>query len=80
MIEFLALLVLMGLVWYVGTRMIHDVNEEGFQNEIPYLSACPRNMISYYLSDGRPACCDGPLTDGRCRFEEKCVMTGTGTA
>lgn len=85
MIELLVLLVLIGITLYVGSGYIGSEGvdgaegSEGFQEDIPYLSACPRNMVSFYLSDGRPACCDGPLTEGRCRFEDKCVMTGKGT-
>ena len=90
MIEFLVLLFLIALLLYlfqgttarkVGGWLYEET--EGFQDSspaIPYLSACPRSMVAFYLSDGRPACCDGPLTDGRCRFNDQCVMTGEGTS
>lgn len=89
MIEFLVLLFLIALMLYLVTSetarkkggwFYEEV--EGFQDSapaIPYLSACPQGMTSFYLSDGRPACCDGPLTEGRCRFNDQCVMTGEGT-
>ncbi len=80
MIEFIVLLVLIGVALLYGTA-----NREGYQNPssdgqpIPYLSACPGQMTTFYLPDGRPACCDGALTDGQCRYQSKCVMTGPGT-
>jgi hypothetical protein len=82
MIEFIVLLALIVLVLYLGTNGMGKEKGEGFQNAnaaIPYLSACPQRMTTFYLPDGRPACCDGSLTDGRCRLHDQCVMTGTGT-
>lgn len=81
MIELFALIVLIGVVlyWTVWSE------EEGFTitpslQETPYLLACPGVMTSFYRKDGTPTCCDGSLTDGQCRFNRQCVMTGKGTA
>ena len=55
---------------------------EGFQDAAQdiaqdvALSACPSNMKTFYLPDGRTACCDGSVTGSRCLGAVQCTMTG----
>lgn len=77
----LILLLLAALAWnaYKG--------EEGFLGApsappVPdgvSLSACPSDMKTFYLPDGRTACCNGPVVGSRCTGTVQCTMTGEGT-
>jgi len=83
MLEFVALLVLIGAVLYWGGAR-WGLGAEGFQQGSPpavasYLSACPQGMNTFYLPDGRPACCDEDVVNDKCRYGMSCVMTGPGT-
>jgi hypothetical protein len=84
MIELIALLVLIGIVLYVIKQKEKGGNREGFftsssSQDIPPLSACPDDMKAFYLPNGRPACCEGPVVNDKCRSGFPCVMTGQGT-
>jgi hypothetical protein len=82
MIEFLALLLLLG----IAIAWIHrrSCASEGFKDgavptEDPVsLSACPSDMKTFYLPDGRTACCNGPIVGSRCTGTVQCTMTGEG--
>lgn len=43
------------------------------------LSACPSDMKTFYLPDGRTACCNGPISGSRCTGAIQCTMTGEGS-
>jgi hypothetical protein len=79
--EFIALLLLLGiaLVYLYTSRMANDI--EGFKDsddEPVSLSACPSDMKTFYLPDGRTACCNGPIVGSRCTGTVQCTMTGDG--
>jgi hypothetical protein len=85
MIELIALVVLIGMALYGYGAMnresfVVSSSPSGSQQDIPYLSACPQGMNAFYLPNGRPACCDGPVTQEKCRSSSVCVMTGKGTS
>jgi hypothetical protein len=52
--------------------------EEGFEDKI-VLTSCPSEMKTFYLSDGRTACCNGTVIGSRCTGTVQCTMTGEGT-
>lgn len=60
--------------WWIG-------REEGFTDALDNitLSSCPSEMKTFYLSDGRTACCDGSIVGSRCIGSVQCTMTGEGT-
>lgn len=81
--EILALLI---LVLLLATLLAYDC-QEGFVDGAPSasstdpiaLSACPSDMKTFYLADGRTACCNGPVVGSRCTGTVQCTMTGEGT-
>jgi hypothetical protein len=64
-----------------GDTMDTETKEgaEGFEDAIT-LTACPMDMKTFYLSDGRTACCGGSVVGSRCTGNVQCTMTGDGTA
>lgn len=80
--EIIALLVLVALLLILLTYEAR----EGFADTAPpstsdaiSLSACPSDMKTFYLADGRTACCNGPVVGSRCTGAVQCTMTGEGT-
>lgn len=80
--EILALLVLVALL----VCLLTYESQEGFasasasaSSDPIALSACPSDMKTFYLSDGRTACCNGPVVGSRCTGAVQCTMTGEGT-
>lgn len=81
--EIIALLVLIALLVFFLSYETH----EGFQESTSRsstsdpisLSACPSDMKTFYLPDGRTACCNGPIVGSRCTGSVQCTMTGEGT-
>jgi hypothetical protein len=53
-------------------------SKEGFEDRMT-LSACPSDMKTFYLSDGRTGCCGGSVVGSRCTGSVQCTMTGEGT-
>ena len=79
--EFIALLLLLGIaVSYLYYTSRTEGFTEGFTStdEPVSLSACPSDMKTFYLPDGRTACCNGPIVGSRCTGTVQCTMTGDG--
>lgn len=79
--EIIALLVLVMLL----VCLLSYESREGFADPAPSsdsisLSACPSEMKTFYLADGRTACCNGAVSGTRCTGDVQCTMTGEGTA
>lgn len=79
--ELVALLLLVIVLLVCVYRSSQSSQSEGFetQEERIALSACPSDMKTFYLPDGRTACCNGPVIGTRCTGEIQCTMTGDGT-
>lgn len=83
--EFIALLLLLGITIAIlyCSPLVRD-EWEGFKdvssatNDMISLSACPSDMKTFYLPDGRTACCNGPVVGSRCTGTVQCTMTGNG--
>lgn len=79
--EIIALLVLVALLAF----LLSYESQEGFADATSVasdpisLSACPSEMKTFYLADGRTACCNGPVIGSRCTGTVQCTMTGEGT-
>ena len=79
--EFIALLLLLGIAI---AYLCYTSRTEGFKegpdssDDSISLSACPSDMKTFYLPDGRTACCNGPIVGSRCTGTVQCTMTGKG--
>ncbi len=86
--EFIALLLLLGIIlaFLYHHPFFRDGRVEGFKDatssvageDIVSLSSCPSEMKTFYLPDGRTACCNGPIVGNRCTGMVQCTMTGDG--
>jgi hypothetical protein len=85
--EFIALLLLLGIVLVLLYQhpFFRNSLSEGFKDgaasadaDPVSLSACPSEMKTFYLPDGRTACCNGPVVGSRCTGTVQCTMTGEG--
>jgi hypothetical protein len=74
----LILLLLAGLQWYESQEGFAPAPAPASSDPIA-LSACPSDMKTFYLADGRTACCNGPVVGSRCTGAVQCTMTGEGT-
>lgn len=63
---------------FIGSTTNSKLTKEGFEDAI-VLSACPSEMKTFYLSDGRTGCCGGSIVGSRCTGSVQCTMTGEGT-
>ena len=84
MVELIGLLLLLiGLLIWISYDPMewYTSPQEGFtgNSDQVTLSACPSEMNTFYLSDGRTACCNGSVTGSRCTGSVQCTMTGDGT-
>lgn len=84
MIELIGLIMLIiGLLVWISYDPLDYllIKEEGFTGDkaTVSLSACPSDMKTFYLQDGRTACCNGTIISNRCTGTVQCTMTGEGT-
>ncbi len=87
MLELAALLViLLALILWILFGMANPPKRDNFEDmtqsaqgtEDIALSACPSDMKTFYLTDGRTACCNGSIAGSRCLGTVQCTMTGDG--
>lgn len=88
--EFIVFVLLLGITlallyhtrcqkWHIWEEGFKDVTATATATEDRVsLSACPSDMKTFYLSDGRTGCCNGPVIGSRCTGTVQCTMTGDG--